>query len=44
MLIYRRMNRLEAKETGPLILSTSQSLRDDVFYVLSLNNILKYKY
>lgn len=41
MLTYRKMNRLEAKETGPLILSTAQSPRDDVFYILPLHNILK---
>lgn len=41
MLIHRKMNRLEAKETGHLILSTAQSPRDDVFYILPLHNILK---
>lgn len=41
MLTHRKMNRLEAKETGRLILSTAQSPRDDVFYILPLHNILK---
>lgn len=41
MFTYRKMNRLEAKETGPLTLSTAQSQRGDVFHILPVHNILK---